>query len=80
MAGPGLVQVGLDRADPVAEPGLRGCAVEVLQHRRGDIHRDHLGVRHLPGQREGGGAGARAQVDDARPAAARAATQVSTSR
>jgi predicted DNA-binding transcriptional regulator YafY len=64
---PGLVQVGLHRPDPVGHPERVRLVLEVPQHGLVDVDRDDLGVRQVPGQRQGAGAGARAQVDDARP-------------
>ncbi len=62
---PCLIEVGLDGADPVGEPGGAGLVLDVRQHVLIDVHRDYLGVRQLPGQREGAGARACTHVDDA---------------
>ena len=62
---PCLIEVGLDGADPVGEPGRAGLVPEVLQQRLVKVQRDHLGVRQLPGQRQGAGARAGTHVDDA---------------
>ena len=63
--GPCLIEVGLDGADPVGEPGRASLILDVLQHLLVDVQRDHLGVRQLPGQRQGAGARAGTYVDDA---------------
>jgi transcriptional regulator with XRE-family HTH domain len=62
---PCLIEVGLDGADPVGKPGRASLVLDVLQHLFVDVQRDHLGVRQLPGQRQGAGARAGAHVDDA---------------